>query len=185
MTDPVVSLLEHWDSFYVIIGSSAAALTGLQFVVIVLGAELGALRASALGPWATPTVVHFCSVLLISAIARAPWTSLLAVSVALTCCGIGGILYVVNVVRQAQRQSDYKPVLEDWLWHCLFPFIAYSVAAVSGVLVPWHAEGALFGIGGAVVALLFIGIHNAWDSVTYMAVEHNKKLDPSTSRERD
>src|SRR4051812_768692 len=33
------ALLAAWESFYVIVGSSAAALTGLQFVVIALIAE--------------------------------------------------------------------------------------------------------------------------------------------------
>jgi hypothetical protein len=30
-----------WANFYVIVGGAAAALTGLQFVVIVLGTEIG------------------------------------------------------------------------------------------------------------------------------------------------
>jgi len=34
-----VSAFSAWETFYVIIGSSAAALTGLQFVVVTLGAE--------------------------------------------------------------------------------------------------------------------------------------------------
>src|SRR6266498_2323411 len=38
-----VSPFAAWESFYVIVGSSAAALTGLQFVVVVLGAEVNAL----------------------------------------------------------------------------------------------------------------------------------------------
>jgi len=53
------SPLAAWESFYVIVGSSAAALTGLQFVVIVLGAEretVGTCGRSA--PSGTPTVVH-------------------------------------------------------------------------------------------------------------------------------
>jgi len=33
------SILAHWESFYVIVGSSAAALTGLMFVVITLIAD--------------------------------------------------------------------------------------------------------------------------------------------------
>jgi len=49
-----------WANFYVIVGGAAAALTGLQFVVIVLGAELSAgaseHTASVFG---TPNVVHF------------------------------------------------------------------------------------------------------------------------------
>src|SRR5256885_15057167 len=55
-----------WESFYVIIGSSAAALTGLQFVVVVLGAEARSLGPE-VGAFGTPTVVHLCAVLLMSA----------------------------------------------------------------------------------------------------------------------
>src|SRR5205823_8429588 len=40
-----VSPFAAWENFYVIVGSSAAALTGLQFVVVVLGAE-----ARSIGP---------------------------------------------------------------------------------------------------------------------------------------
>jgi hypothetical protein len=67
-----------WESFYVIIGSSAAALTGLQFVVIVLGAERKALGdGETTRAFATPTVVHFCAVLLVAAILSAPWPGVL------------------------------------------------------------------------------------------------------------
>src|SRR5207245_4525121 len=59
--------LGAWESFYVIVGSSAAALTGLQFVVVVLGAEVRALRADTVGAFGTPTIVHLCAALLISA----------------------------------------------------------------------------------------------------------------------
>src|SRR5207248_171631 len=63
-----------WENFYVIVGSSAAALTGLQFVVIVLGAEARSTRApETMGAFGTPTVVHFCAVLLIAAVLRVPW----------------------------------------------------------------------------------------------------------------
>jgi hypothetical protein len=60
-----------WDNFYVIVGSSAAALTGLQFVVIALGAEARAIRGQTIGAFGTPTIVHFCAVLLVSAILSA------------------------------------------------------------------------------------------------------------------
>jgi len=33
---------------------------------------------------------------------------------------------------------------------------------------------ALFVIGAATVLLLFIGIHNAWDTVTYVALERSQ-----------
>jgi hypothetical protein len=57
---------------YVIVGSSAGALIGLQFVVTTLVAENPLARSEALGKaLATPTIVHFAIVLLLSAIVSA------------------------------------------------------------------------------------------------------------------
>ena len=65
--------LHNWETFYVIVGSAAAALTGLQFVVVVLGAEVEAVRdASAVAAFGTPTIVHFCLVLTIAALIVVP-----------------------------------------------------------------------------------------------------------------
>ncbi|MCU1244653.1 MAG: hypothetical protein JWN02_563, partial [Acidobacteria bacterium] len=72
-----------WESFYVIVGSSAAALTGLQFVVIVLGAEINVFSESALRAFGTPTIVHLCAALLTSAVLSAPWTGVLGAAVCL------------------------------------------------------------------------------------------------------
>jgi hypothetical protein len=61
--------LDGWENFYVIVGSSAGALIGLQFVVITLIADMPIARsdAQAGGAFATPSVVHFGVVLLLSA----------------------------------------------------------------------------------------------------------------------
>jgi hypothetical protein len=72
-----VSPLPAWESFYIILGSSAAVLTGLVFVVITMGVEDRARRSSqvleaGIAAFSTPTVVHFCVVLLVSAILSAP-----------------------------------------------------------------------------------------------------------------
>ena len=83
----------HWESFYVIVGSSAAALTGLQFVVIALGAEGSNMRSEGVRAFATPTIVHFCSVLLISAILSAPWPTVFHAATALVICGVLGLGY--------------------------------------------------------------------------------------------
>jgi hypothetical protein len=68
-----LSALSEWESFYVIVGSSGAALTGLQFVVMALIAE--SRRPSTgreISAFGTPTVIHFCAVLLVSAIVVHP-----------------------------------------------------------------------------------------------------------------
>jgi hypothetical protein len=64
-------------------------------------------------------------------------------------------------------QATYKPVFEDWLFHVLLPFAAYAALAVSACAAHSRARPALFVIAAAALLLLFTGIHNAWDIVTY------------------
>jgi hypothetical protein len=160
-----------WESFYVIIGSSAAALTGLQFVVIVLGAEARWVRGPELGAFGTPTIVHFCAVLLIAAILSVPWHAIGSAGVALGACGVAGIVYMVVVIRRAHGQNTYKPVLEDWLWHTIIPFIAYATLLVAALLLRRDPPRSLLVIATTALVLLFDGIHNAWDAVTYIATQ--------------
>jgi len=58
-------------------------------------------------------------------------------------------------------------VFEDSLFHVLLPFAAYAMLAGSACLARPHARPAEFLVGGATLLLLFVGIHNAWDAVTY------------------
>src|SRR5919201_409036 len=102
MDQAVLSLHAGWENFYVIIGSSAAALTGLQFVVIVLAAEMRALGGGeATRAFGSPTIVHFCAVLLISAILSAPWQTLSNPALALAVSGVVGFGYGVLILRHA------------------------------------------------------------------------------------
>jgi hypothetical protein len=176
MEQTVASPLAVWESFYVIIGSSSAALTGLQFVVIVLSTELNALGSgSATRAFGTPTVVHFCAVLFISAILSAPWPALSSAGITLGACGVAGFVYAVIVVRHASRQTDYAPVLEDWIWHGALPLIAYAALLAAAVLLQREPVPSLFVLGGTALLLLFVGIHNAWDSVVYIALRRRQR----------
>jgi hypothetical protein len=178
MEQAALAQLTAWESFYVIIGSSSAALTGLQFVVIVLSTEMNALGSgSATRAFATPTIVHFCAVLFISAILSAPWLALASAGIALGACGVAGLAYAVMVVRQARRQTDYAVVLEDWIWHGALPLIAYAALLVAAVFLQRQPVPSLFVIGGTALLLLFVGIHNAWDSVVYIALHRRQRPD--------
>jgi hypothetical protein len=175
--DPTaLSPFAAWESFYVIVGSSAAALTGLQFVVIALGAESRAGGTAEVGAFGTPTVVHFCAVLLIAAIYSAPWSAISSAATLLGTLGLAGIVYVLIVTRRARRSTRYKPVLEDWLWHTVFPFGAYAAVLVGAIVLRRDALNAGFVIATAAIVLLFIGIHNAWDAVTYIATVAASRL---------
>jgi hypothetical protein len=166
----VTNPISAWESFYVIVGSSGAALTGLQFVVIALTTELRRRRSTAqFDAFGTPTIVHFCAALLISAILSAPWRELWSVAVAIGITGALGLLYMAVVMRRVRSQTLYALVFEDWLFHTALPFLAYATVLSAGLTLVHHTDDALFGVGSASILLLFIGIHNAWDSVTYIS----------------
>ena len=170
MQEAVLSPLATWQNFYVIIGSAAATLTGLMFVVMTLRVR-GRRSSGALGAFATPTVVHFGAVLLVAALLSAPWQALWPAGLLLGLLGLGGVSYVIIVLRRARRQVDYQPVMEDWLWYMLLPLVSYTALVVAAIVLPGQPAPALFVIAAATVLLLFIGIHNAWDNVTYTAIE--------------
>jgi hypothetical protein len=186
------SLLTVWENFYVIVGSSGAALTGLQFVVMALVSESRNRSQSikiqtgerTIAAFSTPTIVHFCAVLLISAIMSAPWHDLSSVALALGACGIAGMVYGVMVLRLARRQTAYRPVFEDWLWHTVLPFVAHALLLVSAITLRSYPERVLFVIGATSLLLLFIGIHNAWDTVTYIATGGPEASQESENAER-
>ena len=173
MQEVARSPLAAWESFYVIIGSSSAALIGLQFVVMALVTETrkrSTMRE--VDAFGTPTIVHFSAVLLASSIQSAPWPSLSIIGLVLGICGCAGVVYVAIVFARTRRQTGYQPVLEDWIWHVALPFIAYASGAAAAFALTRHAVSSQFAIAGAALLLLFIGIHNAWDTVTYIALGH-------------
>ena len=174
MQEAVLAPLATWQNFYVIIGSAAATLTGLMFVVITLIAGVRVrmpLPGDGIATFNTPNVIHFCAALLIAALLSAPWQALWHVSLLLGLLGLGGMTYIIIVVRRARRLTTYQPVLEDWLWHTIFPLVSYTAFLVAAIVLPGNPAPALFVIGGAQILLLFIGIHNAWDNVTYLVLE--------------
>src|SRR5262249_58005793 len=115
-----------WDSFYVIVGSAAGALIGLQFVVMTLVAQRPPERSRAAGEaFATPTIIHFSAVLFLAALLRVPWEQVMIAAALWGLIGLYGVVYVAIVVRRMRRQTDYSPVFEDWLFHVLLPLAAY------------------------------------------------------------
>jgi hypothetical protein len=169
--EAVPEALAGWESYYVIVGSSAAALTGLQFVVIAVVADVSQ-RASddQIGAFATPSIVHFCVALLTSAALSAPWRRLQSAAIVLGLVGLAGLLYAAIVIRRARRQAGYAPVFEDWLWHAALPVVAYGLMFASAIALVSHEHEALFVVGASTLLLVFIGIHNAWDTVTWIAL---------------
>jgi hypothetical protein len=170
--------LAEWDSFYVILGSAAGALIGLQFVVMTLIADRPPARAAEAGAaFATPTIVHFTMTLCVSALVRVPWHSETALILLCAAVGIGGAGYQVTVLRSMKRQEAYRPEFEDWLFHLFLPLAGYLLFIVAAIDMDVRLREGLLLVAGAVLLLLLVGIHNAWDAVSYHVLVQKGSVD--------
>ena len=168
-----LSLLSDWQNFYMIVGTAGATLTGLMFVALSLaaGAERHPQTLDAgIEAFNTPTVVHFGAVLLVAAILSAPWQSYSDVWLVLGLVAAALVICLLIVVRRMRSIPHYDTPLKDWLWYMAFPRAADIVLIAAAVALPVNPGPALYIISALTVVLLFLGIHNAWDLVTYFAV---------------
>ena len=163
-------MLSSWNSFYVMTGSSAAALTGLVFIVVTLISEKESAKSdSGMSTYTTPTVVHFSCALLTSAVMSAPFGSLVPISVILGLAGVAGMFYAVLIARRQAALRIYRPDMEDWTWNVVLPFIGYGALTAGAIALPLSSSGALYLPAAAVALFIAVGIHNAWDVVTFLA----------------
>ena len=180
---PELLFLSDWQNFYMLIGTAAATLTGLMFVVTTLiagiDAHLSTLNA-AVSAYNTPTVVHFGTVLLLAGILSAPWQTFSSLSLVLGLLALGMVLYLVIVLRRMWRVPNYQSTLEDWLWYMAFPLLANVLLIVAAFLLKKNPSLALYIVGSAMMLLLLVGIRNAWDMVTFLAVERAHSENKST-----
>ncbi len=167
------ALLREWGGFYATIGSAAAALTGLMFVVITLvGDRRRSTSRDGISTFSTPTVAHFCCALFVAVFMLTPLRAFAPITVLLVVTGAGGLVYIARIALRLQRlQSGYRADAEDLTWHVLAPAFAYALLAGGGIALPISPARALDAPAVAVTLLIFIGIHNAWDVVTYVAVQ--------------
>ena len=171
-----MSGFEEWESFYVIVGTAAAALIGLQFVVMTLIAERPRVATPEAGAaFASPTVVHFSAVLLLAAMLRVPWEAFTPPIVLWGLIGFAGVVYQIVVSRRMRRQSTYRPDFEDWLFHAGLPFVAYAILLGAALAAHSHEHEAHLGLATGVLLLLFLGIHNVWDTVAYQVFVRMRK----------
>lgn len=164
-----MAALAGWGNFCLIVGAAAGALIGLQFVVMTLIANTPIAQGQEQGgaAFATPTIVHLGASLLLAGVQSAPWRGFGPVAVFWGLLGLSGMVYEIFVACRIRAQTVYMPELEDWLFHVLLPFAAYAAITASAFAARLDFGEALFVSGGATLLLLFIGIHNAWDAVTY------------------
>jgi hypothetical protein len=170
--------LNEWNTFCEVLGSAAAALTGLQFITVALLADIplrdpNEIEAS--DAFATPTIVHFVTSLFLAAVLAAPWHGVAGPAALWGLAGGSGLVYSGIVIRRMRLQRSYQPVLEDWLFHAVLPVVAYLTLAVVALTARVRLDRSLFAVAFSALLLLFIGVHNAWDNVTFLALRKRKQ----------
>jgi len=165
-------MFHGWENFFYLIGSAAGTLIGLMFIVVTLTAGQEPRRVSRGAPvYVTPIVFHFAVVLVVSAISEVSAIPSFAVFGILGACGLAGIAYSAATAIRLCRSGweDPLPGWSDKFFYGFFPTMIY-VALAAAVVAVWVAETKpVFPIGAITLALLLLGIRNAWDLATTLA----------------
>jgi hypothetical protein len=160
---------DDWGEFFFLIGSSAAGLIGLIFVVATLTSDLDKRRAiRGMRVYMTPNVFHFAIVLSLCALACSPQIQPPMLAGAMAAAALIGIAYVgqrsLGLARpgMAVHWSDY-------LYYGAAPLIGYIALGFDAWAI-WSGAAYADGLAaGLMLGFLLLGIRNAWDLVSYMA----------------
>ncbi|MFL6830496.1 MAG: hypothetical protein ACJ8D5_07755 [Sphingomicrobium sp.] len=165
-------MFEGWGEYFFMIGSSAAALIGLMFVVVSLtaGRDRSQLEQGK-HFYTSPIVWHLGTVLLLSGGAIAPTMSPMLYGIAgagLALLGIGmGVRSAVGIAR-AQLVEGPDKTFDVW-WYGIVPGAVYVVLGAASGAVLLGSSWAASAIAAALMALLLVSIHAEWDLVTFLA----------------
>ncbi|HEY7928530.1 MAG TPA: hypothetical protein VID71_00875 [Steroidobacteraceae bacterium] len=172
--------LAGWENFYVILGSAAAALTGLTFVVVALAADANMTHLSGLKTFVSPTVIHFSSALWITAMCSVPRQTVMSLGILALASAVFGVSHTLTTMYRMAHMDrrDYAPVLQDWIWNGALPLLGYALLGSGAGLVWFDSAAAGYLIGLSALLLVFIGIHNVWDLAVWILAER-----PSRRRE--
>jgi hypothetical protein len=173
-------MFENWENFYLIVGSGAGALIGLMFVAATLTAGYASARTEqGAAVFMSPIVFHLGVVLVVGAMATVPDLPVPVIAVALSLLAGAGLIYSsVTLARMFGGNLDNVPDLSDKLFYGFAPvavYIGLSVAAGATWVMP---DGADYGVGAAMLALLLIGIRNAWDLALFFVLRSRERPDP-------
>jgi hypothetical protein len=166
-------MFETWGEFFLLMGSASGALVGLLFVVTSLAVNMrGSKETLSQGAafYMTPTLYHYTTVLVISAVATVPGLSGMWMALILGPWALVGAVYsgTISVLLRRNRLPEAGRWVDVWGYGAL-PGLMY-LGLVAAAWLAWRgAETAPRAIAIGLVVLIILGIRNAWDLVTFMA----------------
>jgi hypothetical protein len=165
----MIEELHEWHEFYLLVGTSAAAMTGLLFVVVSISPENVAKRpAGGVRAFVTPTMVYFTTVLVASGLMLAPHLAPAPLATLLALGSLAGLGYLWWVDGHRVWRKN-KLDAEDWIFFIGLPIFSYILMLAAAIGIWLHSTiGALI-LALDMMLLLVIGIHNAWDLVIWLS----------------
>ena len=164
-------MFEGWSEYFFMIGSSAAALIGLMFVVVTLTAGRGrdeTERGKHL--YTSPIVWHLAAVLVLSGGAIAPAVTPRIYGLASGALALLGIaIGARSAVGIARRPGAPEAAGFDMFWYGVAPLLLYVGLGTVAVGILEGASWGAAGVAADLMALLLVSIHAEWDLVTYLA----------------
>jgi hypothetical protein len=129
----------------------------------------------------SPTIVHFGAILALAAYLSMPRHTVVSLSLGLAVVGLAGLMYIATIAAAIHRmKGDYRAVLEDWIWNVILPALCFGALLVMALLFSTGAKACLYGVAAAIMLLMIVGIHNAWDIAVWNSVERQNEADPKT-----
>ena len=177
-------MLQGWDNFYFMVGSAAAGLIGLLFVVVTLttGTDRSQVqRGQAL--YMTPTALNFAIVLTISAVMMAPGLGPIARASAVAVIALVGLANLAKACHGISRlRADGETVhwTDFWMYGAT-PTLLYLGIIAGAVAAGWSQTWAPYVVAALLLGLLLTAIRNAWDLVTWIAPKRNLTTPPPSN----
>lgn len=168
--------LHNWHDFYLLIGAASGTLIGLMFVAASVSASFFTEeREIPMRSFLTPTVLHFTAVLVICLLSTMPldtWNSLGAL---LLAAGVVGMGFVSRVLINMHRRGITKTLdVEDRCCYIMVPTATYLTLIGTGAVLPVRPNLGLDLLAAVLVALLLLGIRNAWDMTLWIVLHTDR-----------
>jgi hypothetical protein len=164
-------MFEGWGEYFFMIGSSAAALIGLMFVVVTLTAGRGreeVERGKHL--YTSPIVWHLGVVLVLSGAAIAPAMTAELYAIASGCLALLGIaIGLRSAIGIGRRPGAPESAGFDLFWYGVAPALVYAGLGVAALAICCRTSWSAGAVAADLMALLLVSIHAEWDLVTYLA----------------
>ena len=176
----MITQLQPWQNFYMLLGTASATLAGLMFIAISLGGTrrpTDAERAMvqlAYSAFLSPTYIHFVYVLVTAVVVFVPTLNETVFGVMLVLTGAGSLGYILRhlpFLRERYRGGSLDR--SDLVWYSLMPSICYLLYLDAGIALLRAIAGAasrghaLDALATASLLLIVIGVRNAWDLVVF------------------